>query len=161
MRRRGSCCGGAGDRGRRRRAERAVQGGAAWRGRRRGACAGAGVVEQEWRACGSGGATQEWRRRSGVRARVQGRRRFLEEEENCCVKLTRGARGRVKRKIERAGPPTLSTGRSDGFEKKRRCNHRSNVDRILNEIETWSTGSPEDPPLRHRNIRRASVHRQE
>ena len=40
------------------------------------------------------------------------------------------ARGRIKRKTERAGPPTLSTGRSDGSKKKHRSNHRSNVDRI-------------------------------
>ena len=52
------------------------------------------VEEQERRACGSGGAAQEWRRRSGVRARVQGGG-FARRKKNS-VKLTRGARGRVK-----------------------------------------------------------------
>ena len=75
--------GGAG-RGRWRRAVRAAQGGVvvarAQSRSVRGACVARGAVEQEWRACGSGGAALEWRRRSGVRARVQGRR-FREEEE--------------------------------------------------------------------------------
>ena len=112
---------------------RAAQGGAAWRGRRRGACASAGAwrggeVEQERRACGSGGASREWRRRSGVRARV--RAAVSREGRRTVSETDAWARGRIKRKTERAGPPTLSTGRSDGSKKKHRSNHRSKVDRI-------------------------------
>jgi len=63
-----------------------------------------GEAVQERRACGSGGAAQEWRRRSGVRARVQGGG-FARRKKNS-VKLTRGARERVKRKQnERARKP--------------------------------------------------------
>ena len=99
---------------------RAAQGGAAWRGRRRGACAGAGAwrggeVEQGQRACGSGATTREWRRRSSERARVRAAV-SREEEEQC--ETDAWARGRIKRKTERAGLPTLSTGRSDGSKEK-------------------------------------------
>ena len=106
---------------------RAAQGGAAWRGHRRGAWRG-GEIEQERRACGSGGASREWRRRSGVRARV--RAAVSREGRRTVSETDAWARGRIKRKTERAGPPTLSTGRSDGSKKKHRSNHQSNVDQI-------------------------------
>ena len=64
----------------------------------------------QWRASGAAAA---W---SGERARVwaavsrEGRKTVSETDA--------WARGRIKRKTERAGPPTLSTGRSDGAEKR-------------------------------------------
>ena len=87
-----------------------------------------GEAVQERRACGSGGASREWRRRSGVRARV--RAAVSREGRRTVSETDAWARGRIKRKTDRAGPPTLSTGRSDGSKKKHRSNHRSNVDRI-------------------------------
>ena len=70
----------------------------AWREARRRRGAGAARVRQ--RRGGAGVAAAE--RRTGAGAG----RQFREEEENCCVRLTRGARGRVKRKQnERARQP--------------------------------------------------------
>ena len=70
---------------------RGAQGGAAWRGHRRGACASAGAwrggeVGQELRACGSEGAAQEWRRRTGAGCRAAVSRGGRETG----VRLTRG-----------------------------------------------------------------------
>src|SRR6185312_12746714 len=76
----------------------------------------------QWRASGAAAAwsgeqaARERRRRSGERARVwaavsrEGRKTVSETDA--------WARGRIKRKTERAGPPTLSTGRSDGSKKR-------------------------------------------
>ena len=79
-----------------------------------GSRAGGGAVESSGAAAAWSGeqAARERRRRSGERARVwaavsrEGRKTVSETDA--------WARGRIKRKTERAGPPTLSTGRSDG-----------------------------------------------
>ena len=65
------------------------------------------------RSGGAGVAAAE--RRTGEDACAG--RRFREEEEKEPLRLTCGARGQVS-ETGRAGPPTLSTGRSDGSEKK-------------------------------------------
>ena len=77
--------------------------------RQRRGVAGVAAVERRTGACEGGGF-------------ARGRRTVSETDA--------WARGRIKRKTERAGPPTLSTGRSDGSKKKHRSNHRSKVDRI-------------------------------
>ena len=107
-RRRAGAAGGGAGLGWRRCVDSGAQVAQARRGRGAGAAlqrAGGGRAGQRRRR---GGVVRERRLSGGVRARSSGGAgaTVREEDENCCVKLTRGARGRVKRKQnERARQP--------------------------------------------------------